>query len=316
VNLDSEDDLSEYLEDSSSERPNEGSAKSIEGAFDRFEESIRQGTGAQFRQWLISGNGIFHIEGKSTFMKFLCRNQVTRRALRTWAGDKTLVFVRFLFLNPSGDSRRETRDIKSSFYGAQRSLLYQVLKKCPELCQLVLPRHWKKLLKDEIVEDILKEDIKAAFSLLLNSREIFTSRRICFFIDGLDELEDPDFGFKDLAVKLKKWIQKSNDSIKICVSSRELKAFQVSFRDERRLRLRDVTNKDIKAYVRGRLTDELTASTELSLVKIGSLVSHITERSEGVFLWVKGVIEAVKAGIDRCDEMQALEAMVDLLPSI
>lgn len=44
-----------------------------------------------FRDWLSSGNGIFHISGKlgsgkSTLMKFLCEQRKTEAELKHWAG--------------------------------------------------------------------------------------------------------------------------------------------------------------------------------------------------------------------------------------
>lgn len=44
-----------------------------------------------FNDWLLKGDGIFHVSGKlgsgkSTLMKFLCDDEATRTQLSTWAG--------------------------------------------------------------------------------------------------------------------------------------------------------------------------------------------------------------------------------------
>ena len=51
-----------------------------------------------FEDWLLHGQGVFHISGKpgsgkSTLMKMLCSHRRTASALRKWAGEKKLVFT-------------------------------------------------------------------------------------------------------------------------------------------------------------------------------------------------------------------------------
>lgn len=57
---------------------------------------------SQLQSWLEHGDGIFWIcgkagSGKSTFMKFLCNDRRTRKALRTWSSASTLIFVEHYF---------------------------------------------------------------------------------------------------------------------------------------------------------------------------------------------------------------------------
>ena len=70
--------------------------------FNEEERPSHLDTKISFKEWLATGDGIFHISGKpgsgkSTLMKFLCQNQQTKEGLQLWAGTRKLVFARFFF---------------------------------------------------------------------------------------------------------------------------------------------------------------------------------------------------------------------------
>lgn len=70
-----------------------------------------------------------------------------------------------------------------------------------------------------------------------------SSCRLCFFIDGPDEFEDED----DLIIFLRDNVSSTN--VKVCSSSRPHKAFEDAFGASAKLRLQDLTYKDIQLYM-------------------------------------------------------------------
>lgn len=66
-----------------------------------------------FSDWLLNGDGIFHISGKlgsgkSTLMRFLAENDITLQKLKQWAGTSRLA-MQFAFLRHRSDSNRKQR---------------------------------------------------------------------------------------------------------------------------------------------------------------------------------------------------------------
>jgi hypothetical protein len=97
---------------------------------------------SSFSDWLKTGNGVYWINGKagsgkSTLMKYIFDSRRTRKELATWANtpetddDRPLCFVTFFFWN-SGTPEQKSQ------MGLLRSLLYQVLRTCPNLVPVIL----------------------------------------------------------------------------------------------------------------------------------------------------------------------------------
>lgn len=104
---------------------------------DEVERELRRQTRQSFLTWFKTGNQVYHISGKagsgkSTLMKFLCRHSRLEDELKQWAGSKKLVFASFFFWN-SGDHEQKTLG------GLYRSLLFEILRQCPELIKEAFP---------------------------------------------------------------------------------------------------------------------------------------------------------------------------------
>jgi cytidylate kinase len=70
--------------------------------------------------------------GKSTVLKFLAHRQRVREEVESWASPKKLVFIVTFFWN-SGDT------MQMSLEGFYRSIIFEILKQCPDLLQDVFP---------------------------------------------------------------------------------------------------------------------------------------------------------------------------------
>jgi hypothetical protein len=146
---------------------------------------------ALFRHWLQFGSEIFHIagklgSGKSTLMKFLCNDSRSTNMLETWAAGRQLVIGKFFFWKPGSE-------IENSINGMVRTLLYDVLRQCPDLISLVLPGQWQEVqeLSWQATGTLRlnSDETNKAFRRLFNFRNSGRPRCFCFFIDGLDEFD-------------------------------------------------------------------------------------------------------------------------------
>ncbi|KAL2041698.1 hypothetical protein N7G274_005482 [Stereocaulon virgatum] len=121
--------------------------------------------------------------------------------------------------------------------------------------------------------------------------------RVYFFIDGLDEFSGNQ---DDLVALFERDIQ--NVNIKVCLSSRPSCVFEDAFGSIKKLRLQDLTEKDLQNYV----SDTVYAVNQARLLvskqpwQFSNQLSSLVENAQGVFLWVelavKDQIEGLKSG--------------------
>jgi hypothetical protein len=273
---------------------------------------------ALFRWWLQTGTEIFHIagklgSGKSTLMKFLCDDPRSSSLLDMWATGRQLVIAKFFFWKPG-------TEMENSLNGMIRTLLYDVLKLCPDLIPLVFPDQWDEVQnlpwQATITLRLNSDEINNAFRRLIDSRNSGRPRCFCFFIDGLDEFRGTggrDYG--DLVDTLASWTQctredpQRSDDIKLCVSSREENVFTERFSQVRRLRLQDLNRIDLEAFVKERLTSHKLFST-LEYTKDTTqeqFIGQIADEADGVFLWAALVMITLREGLDNGDALSELQ---------
>ena len=136
--------------------------------------------------------------------------------------------------------------------------------------------------------------------------------KICFFVDGLDEYD----GDPELLVNLFTTISKS-PYIKVCLSSRPWLVFEEAFENYSGLRLQDLTRTDIVQYV----LDKLQTRERMQYLKQSDpsgadlLVRNITDKANGVFVWVAIVTKTLVAGLRNHDSLSDFHRRLDKLPS-
>lgn len=279
-----------------------------------------------FRDWLISGNGVFHIagklgSGKSTLLKFLKKHHRTTELLEIWAAGRQLVIGTFFFWKPG-------TAMENSIHGLVRTLLFDVLKQCPELISLVFPDQWQEVQglpwQASVQLHLDPGQIYDAFRRLIDCRNSTKSRCFCFFIDGLDELEragTQDYGY--LVDLLHQWTRVTPEDsqlcedIKLCVSSREDNVFMYGFADAPRIKLQDLNRSDLVNFVQERLESHRAFST-LEFTKkttYGKFVDQIVDQAAGVFLWATLVMITLREGLDDGDGVSQLQSKLDSTPS-
>lgn len=287
----------------------------------REQLNLRPAVSELFMGWLTREDGVFHLSGKpgsgkSTAMKLIYGHGITKRSLTSWASGRILVSAHFYFWN-SGSS------MQMSLEGLYRSILFEVLKACPELISELFPEQWARM-KAEATGGASDDGqgiafaatlfrpakITQAFHALLDDRRL-NKYRFCFFIDGLDEFQGDSVDHWELAESILKWCQ--GDNVKCCVSSRPYTEFIATFREERRLYLHDLNKLDIYTFSRHMFEND--RNFKRIAHSYDRLVRRIVDMSEGVFLWARLVVRALITSIGRFDSEATLYKKLEVLPT-
>ncbi|KAK0728333.1 hypothetical protein B0T26DRAFT_738708 [Lasiosphaeria miniovina] len=225
-------------------------------------DKLRREAKRKLWNWVASPGGIFHISG------------------RMGSGKSTLMKL----LVESEEMRAKLEEwtgdrafvLQKSFAGLLRSLLHDALKCCPGLISNVMPETWMRAgnvpWHDQSALEINNKEVRAAFDRLFQQPD----HCFYFFIDRLDEfMVDTLNGY------------------------REENVFMNNFDAGNRIRLHELTAKDMKQYVEDRLQG--IPQQERSF-----LVSEITSKADGIFLWVTLVVRTVREQIENGIELPDL----------
>ncbi|GAP87100.1 putative P-loop containing nucleoside triphosphate hydrolase [Rosellinia necatrix] len=279
-----------------------------------------------FPDWLESGDGIFHIcgkpgSGKSTLMKYICRNRATGDLLAKWSGDNELLIARFFFWRMGTDEQKSMR-------GLIRSLLHQVLGRVPKLSRVIFSREIRQRLVDGLQKNFSagldSDEIIAAFSRLVEvpassqPGQALGGIRICLFVDGLDEFDNTKVtqSYRDLVSRLCNWTTNSDGRVKICVSSRAEAPFMEMLDESKRFTLQNLTWEDINLYIGRSIERNLKFQTRQRKwpEEYNKLVNDIINSANGVFLWVALVLKGLENGLDDDMPIQSLRKIISGAP--
>ncbi|CZT10980.1 uncharacterized protein RCO7_11014 [Rhynchosporium graminicola] len=144
-------------------------------------------------------------------------------------------------------------------------------------------------------------------------RETLKEHCFCFFIDGLDELDDAEEEDYSLAVRLRDWTLR-RPAIKICVSSREENAFMRTFPSSQRLQLYLLTADNMRKTVENSLENH-DSFHEFVLEERKRFVKQIVLRVRGVFLWVKLVLRMLREDLSANQSIEELYRTLKEVPT-
>ena len=287
-----------------------------------FEESAAKRQSAiDFAGWLYSGDPIYWMSGKpgsgkSTLMKYLLGETETLRLLQEWAYPNKLVVASFFFW-VAGTPMQKSQE------GLLRSLLYEILRKCPDLIHLCLKSRWDQSEEwyreqnlwarhyESASDTWTRSELLEAFAQL--RQHSLSSVRYCFFIDGLDEYDGQHGELIELIVGLMDSL-----SIKLCLSSRPWNVFEAAFsgKNIRKLYLEDLNKSDIELYVRNKLVDRADfIQYQQRDSRCNAIIEEIVEKAQGVFLWVFLVIRSLAEGLDNADRFIDLQRRLRSFPA-
>jgi hypothetical protein len=266
-----------------------------------------------FVQWLKGNHGPFWItgkpgSGKSTLMKFISSHNVTLGHLKAWAGPRKLVTASFYFWSAAKDSMQKSQ------VGLLRSILYQILRQCPEWIPIAFPNS-RENFETEIHPEFgfsTAPALLGAFKRISDS-PLAPKANFAFFIDGLDEYDGRPTDIIDLMELLR-----NSPQIKICVSSRPWNEFDASFGvvNPWKLYIHDLTKNDIRLYVQETLgKDRNFRDLRDTDDRCPDLVEQIVNSAEGVFLWVFLAVRSLLEGLTNADRVVDLQNRLREIPT-
>ena len=105
-----------------------------------FDSSSPETKKLGFASWLEEGQGSFWISGKpgsgkSTLCKFLADASQTQKLLGAWAGKQQLFTSSYYFW-------RAGTDLQKSLEGLLRTIVFDILRGCPDLIAQLFTRRW------------------------------------------------------------------------------------------------------------------------------------------------------------------------------
>ena len=234
-----------------------------------------------------------------------------RQHLRVWTGEQKLVTSSFFFWNAGRIALQKSQE------GLLRSMLYQVLRRCPALISKAFPGHWFSHVSGGVnagssLDFLSISELLAAFERVATALES-SKVKLFFLIDGLDEYE----GKPDDVIHLIQLLTFSRQ-VKICVSSRPWNEFEKVYGQDasRKLYMESLTRQDIASYVRDTLEkDPSYQDLEEEASHALNLVQDIVNAAQGVFLWVFLVVRSLLEGLTNADRIIDLQRRLRLLPT-
>jgi NACHT domain len=261
-----------------------------------------------FNNWLRQGSDVYWIQGKagsgkSTLMKFIIKDKRTKEALEVGTTLKDPVLLSFFFWLSGTPLQR-------NLHGLLSSLLYQLLEDHAPLTMQLLEKDLG-LQRKAHVQDWAVQELSLLFRTVV--RQQAESRRLCIFLDGLDEY-DRKADFHQLMDLIRDLSMERN--VKVCVSSRPEPRIRHELDRLGFLRLQDLTKADIGEYV----SSELEKACHRGRVSVdvparGELVHLIVEKADGVFLWVRIALKNIFEGLSKHDTFDQLLRRVSRLPA-
>ncbi|CAN9325623.1 unnamed protein product [Alternaria alternata] len=296
-----------------------------------------------FVQWLHSDNNLYWISGrpgsgKSTLMKFLCDHQKTKEHLATLAGNGEVIIAEYFFWNAGKN------DLQKSQEGLLRSLLYQILRQCPNCIRLAFPGVWQyynltdtgnSANQDIALNTEMPQTVPELLDALtrvcdLHTKSVCTKtdptktdptesdptefkKWLCFFIDGLDEYVGDSRDVIQLVGVLR-----NLERVKICVSSRQWNEFEDAFGRTltEKLYMQDFNHQDINAYINDVFENDNNYQELEDKETLGEeLIQDIVTAANGVFLWVVLVVRSFQDGLLEADSITRLQQRLRKLPT-
>lgn len=263
----------------------------------------------RFVEWLRSKDGSFWIQGKagsgkSTLMKFLWHHRSTLHHLQHWAGTNKLVMASYFFWAAGND-------LQKSQEGLLRTLLFEILRNCPELIHIARD----VLSHNEDWAMVADQDSWSLTSLQQMCLAVMRQElpaRFCFFIDGLDEYRGNNQELIEFIQTLIRY-----PHVKACVSSRPWAQFKHAFGHDTiwKIKLEDLTAEDIRQYTHDRLDgDRQFKELKRDDVNYENLANDVVRRAQGVFLWVFLVIRSLLEGAQYADSIDEMRHRLDRFP--
>ncbi|KAH0553285.1 hypothetical protein GP486_006582, partial [Trichoglossum hirsutum] len=226
--------------------------------------------------------------GKSTMMKHALSQ--TQKILT----DATIISF---FFNARGSI------LEKSTLGMYRSLLFQLLTAIPALQDVFIPIFLVRTKHSDIYE----WNVKELQEICIKAVEGLQRNRLICFIDALDECEEDEVReMVEFLERLAEAAISSGTSLNICLSSRHYPHISIRNGIQLVIEGQDGHDRDIAAYVQGKLNAPSCKQTD-------DIKAEILNRASGVFLWVVLVVQMLNKAYDH-GRIHALRRRLNEIP--
>jgi hypothetical protein len=282
----------------------------IESAYASTFEWLWVEDNVAFPSWLYRGNGAYWISGKpgsgkTTIMKYI----YDRSRATVGASERKQICAGFFFHDRGSQMQK-------SFEGLLYSILHEILVSEKRLLHEILPIYLARPPLQRSRWPLA--DLIDAFNRVLEQSDLPID--LLLFVDALDEYEGPPEAIADFIQSLTNPPEGTATRVKICFSSRPWNAFERNFRDCPGFRIHEYTQRDIWEFINGKLGEgagtgqQFDPDAQLEPSLILDLASKIASRAEGMFLWVKLVVDEVLNAHADGATPQELVKIIDSLP--
>ena len=216
-------------------------------------------------------------------MKFAMRDSRTREHLDCDSGLKW-TFIAFFFHDRG-------KLIQKSIAGMLQEIVDSIVRQLPRLAEHAVTQY-KQLTNLQRTKrpKWTLESLAAIIASILEQRDV--RLRLLLFLDALDEHEGDN---EELLRLIRDWGQRADGrfvNLKICIASRPWNVFRQNFSHGPNFAIDRYTTNDIRVYTFSRLTvAQDRGKSRLSAEMLESLVTQITEKAQGVFIWVRLVTD-------------------------
>lgn len=248
--------------------------------------------------------------GKSTIMKFAIIHHRMSELLKKY-NDGPWIIAGHFFHDRGAMSQK-------SAVGFLRHLLHQILDQRRELFALIQPIY-ADLLGHYITSDL--ENNEWTFNeledaLTLIAQKSTTAVNVCLLVDALDEHSGDHRALISILVGLARLPENPLFKTRLLLAGRPENVFKSAFRTCPGFHIHEYTFDDIRHYTEKRVQAEircgLTKNGEEALTR---LTESIVQKAQGVFLWVRLVVDEVIEGLCEGDTVEELEIFLLDLPT-
>ena len=237
-------------------------------------------------------------------MKMIAGDERTRQLLSIWAPGGLVNLSSFY-------GRYQGSEMQGSVVGLLRLILYDVLETIPALANVAFEGRHPGYARTTPDFELLRK----ALMRILQQDSI--NVKICILIDGLDEFQGI-YTCTDTNVLCSLISELAGLArAKLIVSSRPLIAFEDAFKDHESLAVHHLTYDDIKIVVQEKLGSHpgLLALLIKAHRPLSDVVDDIVHESDGVFLWVPLVIDAMLQCLQNDDGLDQLLVTLSEVPT-
>jgi Putative serine esterase (DUF676) len=281
-----------------------------------FEDRLR------FKQFLEGkeSSPIYWIQGlpgsgKSTLMKFAISHPTTSKSLSRYSSEPW-VRINYFFHD------RGTFSAQKSLDGLLREILYQILLQRKDVFPYVYSVYAREFespidrKRSGVISRLpwKSEELLAAISLVVTRAQ--PSFNLCLFVDALDEHDGRHYNLLATLKHITELTETSSFLLRMVVASRPENIFKDRLGECLGFPIHKQTSEDIRKYTEGRIRNE----SNMVLSQTGSLqfvllVNEIIDRAQGVFLWVRLVVDEIVEGLREGDTLAEMKELLDTIPT-